>query len=227
LLDDEIDQLVNNRLRHISETPIIIELALTEILSAISQTDSSIQKVFLALGSRTYNHLLSAVTLFRVGLLTDAEACVRGALESMYLLEYLMQDEQRRQAWLDGKRFSPSRVRKALLGSDLREQRYGFLSERTHPNKAGLSTHAQLVAEKVFIAIGPSLPRTATILAFTHILETEWSFLRILTNGLRVVGDTKVYVVCARAADLLEELFPEFRAILANASHSQTKSEAG
>jgi hypothetical protein len=215
--DDEIQPLINHHLSDLDRAIQLIQKVSLRMLEVLAE-DITGHNVLLGIGARIHNHLLAGLVLFREGLLTDALVCDRSATESIFLFQFLIQDKSRMEKWLTGRKFSPSEVRKASVGSELMKNIYGHQSKITHPNLAALGTYALIDDSSISVSFGPRLPHIRTIATFFSLLQSATMFLRIVTTLLQATGENELSNLSEQALQSFDHVLDELEVKLSTPS---------
>ncbi|GEM_PF-3173838 len=105
--------------------------------------------------SRVFSTGLSAFILLRKGLIIDAITLVRSVLEGVTQSILFLRDPQAASAWLAGKRYSPSDVRKKLTDIPIKKL-YDALTTIAHHNQQAIALHSIQVEEGYAISYSGS-----------------------------------------------------------------------
>lgn len=89
-------------------------------------------EVTFLLAARIFNHSLSSFILLERGMLIDAASIIRQVLETQWLLEYFYKYPDKVKSWMEGKRITPSEVRRNLQLDQERSLLYGEYCRMTH-----------------------------------------------------------------------------------------------
>ncbi len=222
-LDSQIEPLIGNHLSSLLKSIDLIEQVSNEMLQALCE-DVSGHNMFLALSTRIYNHLLAGQLLFRKGLSTDAIICLRSAVESIYLFQFLIQDKDRMVNWLSGTEYSPMTVRENLPRPDLTRNIYGELSNISHPNIDAVKTYAEVDHENVGVTFGPRIFVPATQFTFIQLMSATVMFLRMITTLLKAAKPQGKFDQYDETLERSDKIIDELIAKLAYGASSERLS---
>lgn len=142
----------------------------TRRLMTEQQSSTAVDHCAIFLTSRLFNHLTAAFILMRRGLIVDAVGALRSALETSTQAIVFLYDPNAAEAWLNGKKFTPGRIRKKLKSNGaLVQTLYGTLSNIAHANPEARWAHSGPAAGSYAINYGGSYrpKNVATLLAIS------------------------------------------------------------